>query len=165
MLRPPAFASIRRIHASSSLSNLVAPPDPVSHMRPVIYASPPSPQPPLNHPYSLAEFATESNMKSDFEIQYKLQCQQLDDFNHHFWFDTNTRLQAAKQAVLAGLPPSATELDKEQTLSLFFKQWYLQEAGRTEEYTMEWRRRNLALIKLGARVQLNKLLPSFFRSK
>jgi hypothetical protein len=72
-------------------------------------------------------------------------------------FQSNTRLEAAKKAVLAGLPSSATPLDKEKALSEFYRKWYLQESGRTDEYTTQWRRRNMALIRLGARVELQKL--------
>ncbi|KAF5380920.1 hypothetical protein D9615_003992 [Tricholomella constricta] len=156
---PTLASSIRRLHVSSRACNLVAPPDPVSHMRPIIYSDAPAPAPPslIRHPYSLTEFSTGSKKRGDQSaLQFKLQRQQLDDFHQNFWFDSNKRFEAAKQAVLAGLPPSATALDKENTLSEFFKQWYLQEAARTDEYTMEWRRRNLALIKLGARVELEK---------
>ncbi|KAG6907354.1 hypothetical protein DXG01_009238 [Tephrocybe rancida] len=132
-------------------------------MRPVIYSDAPTPPPPsfIRHPYSLSEFSTVPKMRGEESaLQFKLQRQQLDDFHQHFWFDSNTRFEAAKQAVLTGLPPSASPLDKENTLSEFYKQWYIQEAARTDSYTMEWRRRNLALIKLNARVQLQKFANS-----
>ncbi|KAG5645238.1 hypothetical protein DXG03_006655 [Asterophora parasitica] len=153
-------SSARLLHASSRACNLVAPPDPVSHMRPIIYSDAPPPAPPslIRHPYSLTEFASGAAKKhlrsQENALQFKLQRQQLDDFHHNFWFDSNTRFEAAKQAVLAGLQPSATASDKEHTLSEFYRQWYLQEAARTDEYTTEYRRRNLALVKLGARVEL-----------
>ncbi|KAG5635760.1 hypothetical protein H0H81_010180 [Sphagnurus paluster] len=128
-------------------------------MRPIIYSDAPAPAPPslIRHPYSLTEFSSASpKQANDSALQFKLQRQQLDDFHQNFWFDSNTRFEAAKQAVLAGLPSSATAITKEQTLSEFYKQWYLQEAARTDKYTMEWRRRNLVLIQLGARVELKK---------
>jgi len=162
---------IRLIHTSSRACNLVAPPDPVSHMRPIIYSDTPPPAPPsrIRHPYSLTEFSTGSKKRrEETALQFKLQRQQLDEFHQHFWFDSNTRFEAAKQAVLAGLPPSATVLDKEKTLSEFYKQWYLQEAAHTDEYTREWRRRNVVLIKLGVRVEFERLanrLSDFFAFK
>ncbi|KAF8077906.1 hypothetical protein FPV67DRAFT_1404380 [Lyophyllum atratum] len=168
----PSLASFSRlIHASSRANNLVAPPDPVSHMRPIIYSDAPPPAPPslIRHPYSLTEFSTGSKkQREESALQFKLQRQQLDDFHQHFWFDSNTRFESAKRAVLAGLPPAATVLDKEKTLSEFYKQWYLQEATRTDEYTREWRRRNIVLIKLGARIELQKFatcLSDFFSFK
>jgi len=140
-------------------------------MRPIIYSDAPPPAPPslIRHPYSLTEFSTGSKTQGEESaLQFKLQRQQLDDFHQNFWFDSNARFEAAKRTVLAGLPPSATVLDKERTLSEFYKQWYLQEAVRTDEYTREWRRRNLALIKLGARVELEKFaafLSNYFSLK
>ncbi|KNZ71792.1 hypothetical protein J132_07281 [Termitomyces sp. J132] len=150
--------AIRSIHSSSRTCNLVAPPDPVSHMRPIIYSDAPPPPAPsfLRHPYSLDEFSTVSREQEDLALQFKLQRQQLDDFHQNFWFDSNTRFEAAKQAILAGLPPSASPLDEEKVLSDFYTQWYIQEAHRTDAYTKEWRRRNFALIKLSFRVQIQE---------
>ncbi|KAG6866952.1 hypothetical protein C0991_003868 [Blastosporella zonata] len=132
-------------------------------MRPVIYSDAPTLPPPslIRHPYSLHEFSTVSKQPGEQSaLQFKLQRQQLDDFHQSFWFDSNTRFETAKQAVLACLPPSASPLDKEKTLSEFYREWYLQEAARTDAYTIEWRRRNLALIKLNARVQLQQFTNS-----
>lgn len=73
-------------------------------------------------------------------------------------FQSNSRFEAAKQAILAGLPSSSTPVDKENALSEFYKQWYMQEAERTTIYTTEWRRRNIVLLKLSARVEYERLL-------
>ncbi|KAG6845318.1 hypothetical protein H0H87_010775 [Tephrocybe sp. NHM501043] len=153
----PCCLLVRSIHTAS---NLFSPPDPVSHMRPIIYSDAPAPPPPsfIRHPYSLTEFS--SGRPQDSALQFQLQRQQLDDFHHSFWFDSNTRFETAKQAVLAGLPSSASPLDKERTLSEFYREWYLQEAPRTDTYTIEWRRRNIALIKLNARLRLQNLTHS-----
>ncbi|KAG6874187.1 hypothetical protein C0995_003733 [Termitomyces sp. Mi166 len=164
-------SAVRSIHSSSRACNLVAPPDPVSHMRPIIYSDAPPPPAPsfLPHPYSLNEFSTVSKERGeDLALQFKLQRQQLDDFHQNFWFDSNTRFEAAKQAALAGLPPTASPLDKERTLSEFYTQWYLQEAHCTDAYTKEWRRRNFGLIKLSARVQIQQFanaVTDFFTFK
>ncbi|KAG6898381.1 hypothetical protein C0992_009056 [Termitomyces sp. T32_za158] len=158
-------------HSSARTANLVAPPDPVSHMRPIIYSDAPPPPAPtyLRHPYSLDEFsATPQQRSEDLALQFKLQRQQLDDFHQHFWFDSNTRFEAAKHAVLASLPPTASPLKKESALSEFYTQWYIQEAHRTDAYTKEWRRRNFALIKLGTRVQIQQFanaVTDFFTAK
>jgi len=88
VMRPPSM--LRRIHTASSACNLVAPPDPMSNMRPIIYSdvSPAAPQPRSHHPYSLSEFTPEdSRGGKPLELQFKLQRQQLDEFHHNFWFD------------------------------------------------------------------------------
>ncbi|RDB21413.1 hypothetical protein Hypma_011645 [Hypsizygus marmoreus] len=160
-IRPPPslLSSVRLIHASSRTCNLIAPPDPVSHMRPIIYSDAPPPAPPsfIRHPYSLTEFYTSPKKRGDSELQFKLLRQSIDEFHQNFWFDSNTRFEAAKQAVLAGLPPSATPADKENALSQFYKHWYMQESAHTGEYTTEWRRRNITLLKLAARVEYEKI--------
>lgn len=140
---------------------LVGPPDPISHIRPVIYedAIPHQPQPPpsvLRHPYSLREF--DSGQIAPEEQLWKLQRQQLDDFVQHFWFDSNSRFEAAKQAILDSLPVSCSELGKEQALSEFYKQWVKQEEDRLQHFTDEWRRRNTAGIVLAARVHYLQLV-------
>ena len=64
---------------------LIGPPDPVSNLRPVLYTDPTSSTPPnLPHPYSLQEFAGRTQ---DQGLQWRLQRQQLDAFNHSFWTD------------------------------------------------------------------------------
>jgi hypothetical protein len=128
-------------------------------LRPVIYDdSPVSIQPnQLNHPYSLAEFSNQECSFEDFELLYKLQSQQLDAFNHQFWFDNNTRFEAAKAMILEALPEYATALDKEHALSHFYKQWMVQESERMDAYTVEWRKRNFALIALAARLEYRRL--------
>lgn len=104
-LRPPLMvvlrAQSRLFHASACLRHLVAPPDAISHMRPIIYedvststsTDPSTSSPPtlLRHPYSLSEFSnTKGNDRaSDLELQFRLQRQQLDAFHHNFWFDVS----------------------------------------------------------------------------
>ncbi|KAF8238612.1 hypothetical protein L208DRAFT_1241065 [Tricholoma matsutake] len=157
----PTRSCLRLLHTSSRIcSHLTAPPDPISHMRPVIYddVPPPSSSSLLHHPYSLSEFMTGSqDQRGQLELQFKLERQQLDAFHQNFWLDTNARFEAAKEAVLASLPSSFTVIDKEKALSEFHKQWCMQEAPRTDDYTKEWRKRNLSLILLGVRVEYQKL--------
>ncbi|KXN86873.1 hypothetical protein AN958_09468 [Leucoagaricus sp. SymC.cos] len=167
----------RFLHASASRKHLVAPPDPISHMRPIIYEDAPTdpskPSPPtlLRHPYSLSEFSdTKGNdQASDLELQFRLLRQQLDTFHHNFWcpLQSNSRFEAAKDAILSSLPESAMTLDKENVLSEFHKQWVMQEKARTDAYTTEWRRRNWQLILLETRVRYQKFtsrIGRFFSS-
>lgn len=62
----------------------------MSHLRPVIYDDAiPLPAPAfLNHPYSLQEFNVEPAKNANaYEMQWKLQRQQLDDLSQNFWLD------------------------------------------------------------------------------
>lgn len=100
-------------------------------------------------------------------MQWKLQRQQIDDMSQNFWLDSNARFEAAKEAVLAGLPASATPFDKENALSEFYKQWLLQESERVDEYARLWRARNWANIVLAARVEYSKFpsrIAALFKS-
>ncbi|KAH6918527.1 hypothetical protein BKA70DRAFT_1554582 [Coprinopsis sp. MPI-PUGE-AT-0042] len=167
------------LHTSSTRLNRVAPPHPISHLRPIIYddatpstsSSSSSPVPRLlPHPYSLSEFQDASKRGPvDLELQYKLQRQQLDAFHQDFWLDNNIRYFAAKETVLSNLPapppseepasPASTHaaaLARENALSEFNTHWYNQEKDRVDAYTSEWRSRNWALIKLAAKVQWQK---------
>ncbi|KAK2466878.1 hypothetical protein APHAL10511_001136 [Amanita phalloides] len=159
-LRVLVLAS-RRIHTMprKRRCELVGPPDPISNLRPVIYDEPFVSMHPkqLNHPYSLAEFDATEDSFEELELQYKLQRQQLDAFNHQFWLDANSRFEAAKATILDALPDSATPLDKEHGLSDFYRQWLLQESERTDAYTTEWRKRSFAIIALGFRVEYQRL--------
>jgi len=161
--------SSRNFHVSRQRHDLVAPPHPVSHLRPIIYGDASSQPAPtyLRHPYSLSEFSTGtgSTLGDHDELQFLLQRQQMDTFHHSFWLDNNTRFYAAKEAILNSLPATATARDKEIALSEFYKQWVLQERELTEKYTKEWRRRNYDLILLAVRVQFHRLstrLAAFF---
>lgn len=81
---------LRNFHGSRPCHDLVAPPHPVSHFRPIIYGDASSQPPPtyLRHPYSLSEFTTGTGSTlGDHELQFLLQRQQLDTFHHSFWLD------------------------------------------------------------------------------
>ncbi|KAI0362164.1 hypothetical protein OH77DRAFT_1466569 [Trametes cingulata] len=146
--------SARAFHASLSRRHLVGPPDPVSHLRPVIYDdAPPPPKPRVRHPYSLREFTGDTR-----EYQWKMQRQELDAFNHAFWLDSNTRFYAAKDAVLQSLPDEAGAEQREHALSAFYARWVAQERARIAAYDAEWRKRNWSTILLGARVRYQELV-------
>lgn len=93
-VRAVIFASRRALHAKPTgrRRELVGPPDPVSHLRPVVYDEPDvSIQPKqLSHPYSLAEFDPAEGTSEELDLQYKLQRQQFDAFSHQFWLDVRS---------------------------------------------------------------------------
>jgi len=73
-----------------------------------------------------------------------------DRINHLFWLDSNTRFNAAKQALIssyAALPlsPSQTEQDcaiaLDHALARFYRGWQEQEEARQRKYTMVMYRR------------------------
>ncbi|KAI0831350.1 hypothetical protein BC628DRAFT_1415867 [Trametes gibbosa] len=146
---------VRNFHVSASRKHLVGPPDPISHLRPVVYddAPPPVAQR-VPHPYSLGEFTGNTR-----EYQWKMQRQELDAFNHAFWLDSNSRFYAAKEAVLQSLPETAGGAEqREHALSAFYVRWVAQERTRLDAYNVEWRRRNWSTILLGARVRYQELV-------
>ncbi|KAJ3883510.1 hypothetical protein F5051DRAFT_342841 [Lentinula edodes] len=170
-LRPSSLSRcpcFRLLHGSAKMQrHLVGPPDPISHLRPIIYDDVPPPPAPavVNHPYSLQEFDPEpARISNTYEMQWKLQRQQLDDTSQDFWLDSNTRFETAKEAVLASLPPGSTPLDKENALSEFYKQWLLQESARVDEYSKIWRALNWANIVLAARVKYSRFPAGLFKS-
>jgi hypothetical protein len=94
------FSRARNIHSSPLNRQLVGPPDPVSHLRPVIYDDKPELYP-IQHPYSLHEFrdpAKDTNEHEDDFGNYelKLRTAQLDAFSHQFWTEVRVSLTFLK---------------------------------------------------------------------
>ena len=91
LLRAPSSSPIRfaprharSLHASLVRRHLVGPPDPISHLRPIIYDDAPPPPPQVRHPYSLSEFTGDTR-----EYQWKMQRQELDALNQEFWTEVS----------------------------------------------------------------------------
>jgi len=160
--RPPRLTlrSLRLLHSSARTCHYVAPPDPISNIRPILYDDPaPVTSESLLHPYSLNEFGEDSDT---LEYQWKLQRQELDAFNDAFWRDSNTRFEMAKAAAMRDLPPRATaQQQSEERLGKFYRNWVLQEATRQREYDAEWRRRSMEEITLSLRVSYHRLKARF----
>ncbi|KAI0273770.1 hypothetical protein BC834DRAFT_816339 [Gloeopeniophorella convolvens] len=155
----PALRALRALHSTARVRDRVAPPDPVSNIRPILYDDPlPTTAELMRHPYSLSEFVDNSDM---LEYQWKLQRQELDAFNDAFWRDTNTRFEAGKAAAMGSLHPEATPAQREVRLSEFYRDWVLQEGPRQQEYNAEYRRMTMEQIKLAARVSFRKLRTRF----
>ncbi|KAJ7111561.1 hypothetical protein C8R43DRAFT_903959 [Mycena crocata] len=159
--RPPLRSRCARfLHASRPLCDRVGPPHPISNMRPIIYDDEtPASTSRVDHPYSLHEFDPEPS--SPYKLQWKLQRQQLDEFHHSFWLESNTRFERGKDEALSRLPSTATALDKERALSEFYRLWVIQEDSRTGAYTEEWRQRNKSSLILAARVACQKFTTRF----
>ncbi|KAJ7449859.1 hypothetical protein FB451DRAFT_1052942 [Mycena latifolia] len=160
--RPPSLRSLcaRSLHVSRPLCDRVGPPHPISNMRPIIYDDDaPASTARAYHPYSLHEFDPEPT--SPYKLQWKLQRQQLDEFHHTFWLESNTRFERGKQEALSRLPSTASVLDKECALSEFYQQWIVQEDRQTAEYTDEWRQRNKSSLLLAGRVAYQKFTARF----
>lgn len=91
------FRSVRLLHCSPIRCDLIGPPDPISHIRPVIYDGPTAPHKPKlssTHPFSLYEFddcppSDIDESLNDMEFQWKLQREQLDIFHQDFWTDVS----------------------------------------------------------------------------
>jgi len=158
--RPPStLRSLRLLHSSARTCDYVAPPDPISHIRPILYDDPaPVTSEPLRHPYSLNEFRDDSDT---LEYQWKLQRQQLDAFNDNFWRDSNMRFEVAKAVAMSVLPPHATAQQREECLGMFYRKWVLQEVTRQVEYNAEWRRRSMEEIALSLRVTYHRFKARF----
>ncbi|CCM02414.1 uncharacterized protein FIBRA_04512 [Fibroporia radiculosa] len=154
-----AIPHIRRIHASAIRFHLVGPPDTVSNIRPVVYDDDlPNQRADLTHPYSLREFKGDTR-----EYQWKMQRQQLDAYNHTFWSNSNSRFEAAKNALLESLPDSCTEEDREFALSEFYRRWIVQETARQQEYDAEWRKQNWSSLLLAIRLSYEKSMARISR--
>ncbi|KAF7363464.1 hypothetical protein MSAN_01002200 [Mycena sanguinolenta] len=149
----------RCLHSSQPLCDRVGPPHPISNMRPMIYDDDAPASTSRAHPYSLHEF--DPGPISPYKLQWKLQRQQLDEFHHSFWLESNTRFERGKEVALSRLPSTATALDKERALSEFYRQWLEQEHPTTDTYTEEWRQRNTASLILAARVAYSKFTARF----
>ncbi|KAN0140756.1 hypothetical protein V8E53_001200 [Lactarius tabidus] len=159
--RPPSLTlrSLRLLHSSARTCDYVAPPDPISNIRPILYDEPARViSETQRHPYSLNEFRDDSDT---LEYQWKLQRQQLDAFNDNFWRDSNTRFEVAKAAAMSSLSPHATAQQREERLGMFYRKWVLQEATRQVEYNAEWRRRSMEEIALSLRVSYHRFKARF----
>lgn len=92
------FRCLRLLHTSTRSCNFIGPPDPVSNLRPVLYAKPSSSPPSrVRHPYSLREF---TGMQQDNGLQWRIHRQQLDAFNHNFWTDVSRPLVNSENLAL-----------------------------------------------------------------
>lgn len=64
---------------------------------------------------------------------------------------SNTRFEAAKNAMLSSLPVTTTDEGREFALSEFYGRWIIQEEERSKAYNERWSKQNWSTIWLGAR--------------
>ncbi|KAH8833642.1 hypothetical protein DL96DRAFT_1490658, partial [Flagelloscypha sp. PMI_526] len=140
---------------TQSTQHKIGPPDPISHMRPIIYAD--DPAPPARrihgHPYSVSEFPDPETRRDvgHWEFHYKMQRRALDELHKHFWTEASCFFlpqDCPRESVLESLPSDATATRKEEALSEFYRMWVMQEDAKMGAYTTEWRARNWRLFVL-----------------
>lgn len=145
---------------AGALQMYVGPPDPVSHLRPVVYASSEEREQAggarTAHPYSLAEFsqplgrvvgarggvgAHHGRMLQRLEaarLDARLQSIWLDQFNQRFWTDNNARFERALAEYEAQDAQGAVEPPQERT-ARFYRAWLAANATRLRAYNhMLW---------------------------
>ncbi|WVQ83585.1 hypothetical protein IAT38_005726 [Cryptococcus sp. DSM 104549] len=140
--------------------DLVAPPDPLSNIRPIIYASKPATQPSTNSPYSAAEFPPiHGDVRlENMELEYRLRRERVDLMNHRFWANTNNEFNAQLALRLAQLPPASdppSEEDirrKEDVLTKFYADWQMANQARQIQWVREWWREIWEGLKVQTRL-------------
>ncbi|WVQ73831.1 hypothetical protein IAR50_003412 [Cryptococcus sp. DSM 104548] len=145
--------------------DLVAPPDPVSNIRPIIYASKPATRPSANSPYSASEFPAGSYGDArldNMELEWRLRRERVDLMNHRFWASTNQSFNAQQQHRLSLLPPASdppTAEDirlREDCLTQFYADWQIANQDRQIRWVKEWWREIWEGLKIQARLYVLK---------
>ncbi|OXC67204.1 hypothetical protein AYX13_04306 [Cryptococcus neoformans] len=147
--------------------DLVAPPDPLSNIRPILYASKPPTRPSANSPYSASEFPSSSgDAKLDnMELEWRLRRERVDLTNHRFWAANNIAFNAQLDHRLSLLPPASdppTPEDirrKEDCLTQFYADWQMANQERQIRWVKEWWRE----IWEGLRIQARLYVMRAFR--
>ncbi|BEI82398.1 hypothetical protein CcaverHIS002_0302660 [Cutaneotrichosporon cavernicola] len=144
-------------------ADLVAPPDPLSNIRPVLYAAKRRRRP-SNSPYSAAEFPAEAagsaaQMRAhELELTFTMHRERVDMGNHRFWAANNADFEAQREERLARLPPASDpptpedEARREAALTQFYRDWQIGTRGRQEAWVRTWWRDVWDGIKLQGRV-------------
>ncbi|WVQ62812.1 uncharacterized protein L199_000961 [Kwoniella botswanensis] len=146
--------------------DLVAPPDPQSNIRPIIYASKPSINPSTNSPYSASEFPTGSRdaRLENMELEWRLRRERVDLMNHRFWATTNLSFEALKAHRLSLLPPASDpptaddERRKEDMLTQFYADWQIANQERQIRWVKEWWREVWDGVKIQGKIYFLRAL-------
>ncbi|OCF45050.1 hypothetical protein I317_01101 [Kwoniella heveanensis CBS 569] len=148
--------------------DLVAPPDPISNIRPIIYASKPRINPSTNSPYSASEFpagliAGDVRLEN-MELEWRLRRERVDLMNHRFWATTNASFEAQKAHRLSLLPPASdppTEEDerrRQDALTQFYADWQIANQERQVRWVKEWWREVWDGIRIQGRIYILRAL-------
>ncbi|EIW65724.1 hypothetical protein TREMEDRAFT_19413, partial [Tremella mesenterica DSM 1558] len=160
----PKPRSRRRVEIPTDRVDLVAPPDPESNLRPIIYASRPSWHQSSNSPYSADEFPSESDTKLQTkELEWRMRRERVDMMNHRFWAANNIQFQAQLARRLSFLPPPSdpsTERDiqrREDCLARFYADWQKSNHTKQMKWVLEWWTEVWAGIRAQAGIHLLRL--------
>ncbi|KAK8861365.1 hypothetical protein IAR55_002184 [Kwoniella newhampshirensis] len=152
----------RRNDLPTSGVDLVAPPDPLSNIRPIIYASRPATRPSSNSPYSASEFPSDGadSGLENMELEWRLRRERVDLMNHRFWVTTNTNFNAQQAHRLSLLPapsdPPTPEDTKrrEDCLTQFYADWQMANQERQIRWVKEWWREIWQGLKIQTRLYI-----------
>ncbi|KAK1920945.1 hypothetical protein DB88DRAFT_501619 [Papiliotrema laurentii] len=162
---PPAPRRRRSETPPKTNVDLIAPPDPLSNIRPVIYASRSTRPPTKSSPYSAAEFPYSEADASlqELELEWRLMRERVDMMNHRFWATTNAEFNAQLAHRLAALPtpsdpPSPADLKRrEDCLAQFYADWQAANRQKQARWVREWWGEVWAGLRMQARVHLARL--------
>ncbi|CAD6572756.1 MAG: hypothetical protein TREMPRED_000623 [Tremellales sp. Tagirdzhanova-0007] len=152
----------RRTRVESTNVDLVAPPDPSSNIRPIIYASSSVRKQTSTSPYSTGEFpyAEAEARLEDLELEWRLSRERTDMTNHRFWAAVNTEFNAQLDHRLSRLPtpsdpPTAEDgRRRDECLGQFYADWQAANRVRQARWVREWWREIWAGLKMQWRVYI-----------
>ncbi|KAL4706321.1 hypothetical protein ACJJTC_004930 [Scirpophaga incertulas] len=119
-------------------SDMIGPPDPVSNLRKIIFKQP-------------------SN-ETQLEKQYRKLRSEIQNWNHDFWTQHNSRFfQEREEYLKRNLPEGKQNLTADE-MSVFYKAFLDKNWTSHIAYNKEWYRKNFTLLLLSLQIKLRKLL-------
>ncbi|WWD16732.1 hypothetical protein CI109_101163 [Kwoniella shandongensis] len=152
----------RRSDLPTSGVDLVAPPDPLSNIRPIIYASKPITRPSSNSPYSASEFPSDGSDSrlENMELEWRLRRERVDLTNHRFWATTNANFNAQLAHRLSLLPKASDPPTPEDTkrhedcMTQFYADWQMANQERQVAWVKDWWREIWHGLKIQTRLYI-----------
>ncbi|KAI9632364.1 uncharacterized protein MKK02DRAFT_40666 [Dioszegia hungarica] len=163
----PAPRRRRRQVEAKAGDDLIAPPDSISNIRPVIYASSPSSRhQTANSPYSTGEFpnASAPSRLGELELEWRLRRERVDAMNHRFWADRNQEFNAQLALRLSLLPtpaspPTPEDIKRrEDVLSQFYADWQASNRDRMGVWVRRWWREVWEGLRMQGKVHWTRML-------
>lgn len=122
---------------SPAQTDIIGPPDPVSNLRPIIFAK--------------------SRNETDLEKRYRKAREETQIWNQNFWSRHNNSFAEERKQFQQTLKAQGKETITADDMSIFYKR-FLDKNWRSHfNYNLEWYKRNLRLLFLELRVRLSKL--------